>query len=111
MKIKLVLVIFVMKVLGLENLCSADPHNLLWPEEGKYMASHSYICRLALGVAVWLGLALLQSVFWVGIYTGVVEDKLAQFTDVCSISNISVFVMANSHFGYYREDDSRTDER
>ena len=65
------------------------------------MASHSYGCRLALGVAVWLGLALLQSVFWVGIYTGVVEDKLAQFTDVCSISNISVFVMSHSHFGYY----------
>ena len=99
--LQLVLVVFVMKILGVENLCSADPHNQLWPEEGKYMAGHSYVCRLALGVAIWLGLALLQSVFWVGIYNGAVEDKLAQFTDVCSLSNISVFVMSHSHFGYY----------
>ena len=34
-------------------------------------------------------------------YSGLVEDKLVQFTDVCSISNISVFVMSHSNFGYY----------
>ena len=99
--LQLVLIIFLMRVLGLENLCSADPHNRLSPEPGNFMAGHSYICRLALGTAIWLGLALAQSVFWVGLYSGVVEDKLAQFTDVCSISNISVFLMSHSHFGYY----------
>ena len=99
--LQLVMVVFIMKILGVENLCSADPHNLLKVEEGKYMATPSYVCRLGLGVAIWLGLALIQSVFWVGIYTGAVEDKLAQFTDVCSLSNISVFIMSHSHFGYY----------
>ena len=66
-----------------------------------------------------------QTIFWVGIYSGAVEDKLAQFTDVCryicflikpiiywhisetcyenlfSLANISVFVMSHANFGYY----------
>ena len=42
-----------------------------------------------------------QSIFWCGIYGPLLEDKLTEFTDVCSLANISVFIMANSHFGYY----------
>ncbi len=30
-----------------------------------------------------------------------IEDKLEQFTDVCSLANISVFVMVQHNFGYY----------
>ena len=52
-------------------------------------------------MAIWLAVALVQSLFWVGVYSGLVEDKLVQFTDVCSISNISVFVMSHANFGYY----------
>ena len=52
-------------------------------------------------MAIWLAVALIQSLFWVGVYSGLVEDKLVQFTDVCSISNISVFVMSHANFGYY----------
>ena len=42
-----------------------------------------------------------QVVFWCGIYTAVIEDKLQQFSDVCSLANISVFAMAYNNFGYY----------
>ena len=52
-------------------------------------------------MAIWLAVTLVQSLFWVGVYSGLVEDKLVQFTDVCSISNISVFVMSHANFGYY----------
>ena len=39
--------------------------------------------------------------FWCGLYTAVIEDKLQQFCDVCSLANISVFAMAYNNFGYY----------
>ena len=29
------------------------------------------------------------------------EDKIQQFVDLCSMSNISVFIMANAQYGYY----------
>jgi len=99
--VQVVLVIFLMKVVGMEHLATADPHSRLWPEEGTYMAESSYVCRFALGVSLWAGLAAVQAVFWVVVYSGAVEDKLAQFTDVCSLANISVFVMSHANFGYY----------
>jgi meckelin len=40
-------------------------------------------------------------IFWCGLYSRLVEDKLEQFTDVCSLANISVFAMAQKNFGYY----------
>jgi hypothetical protein len=47
-----------------------------------------YAVRFALGVSVWAGLAVVQALFWSLVYPGLVEDKLAQFTDICSIANI-----------------------
>ena len=37
--------VFKWQVLNLENLATADPHNNLWPQDGVYMAEHSYVCR------------------------------------------------------------------
>ena len=70
-------------------------------EDGQYHSEPSYICRFALGVAVYAAVALLQVVFWCFLVNNLVEDKLKQFGDLCSLANISVFAMANSNFGYY----------
>ena len=43
--LQVILVIFLMKVVGTENLTTADPESRLWPEEGAYVAETSYVCR------------------------------------------------------------------
>ncbi|EHB16391.1 Meckelin [Heterocephalus glaber] len=40
-------------------------------------------------------------VFFVGFYERFVEDKIRQFVDLCSVSNISVFLLSYKCFGYY----------
>ena len=35
------------------------------------------------------------------IYVRCVEDKIGQFVDFCSLSNISVFILTHSQYGYY----------
>ena len=42
-----------------------------------------------------------QRVYMFIIYERYVEHKLRQFTDLCSVSNISVFIMPHKLFGYY----------
>jgi meckelin len=42
-----------------------------------------------------------QWIWTVLVYERFVEDKIQQFVDLCSMSNISVFIMANANFGYY----------
>jgi meckelin len=82
-------------------LATADPLNVFDLNDGEYHSEFSYVCRFALGVSIYACIALFQVVFWCGLYTNVIEDKLEQFTDVCSLANISVFVMAQNNFGYY----------
>ena len=48
----------------------------------------SEILRQRVKERVGNGRDIFSSVFWVGIYSAAVEDKLAQFTDICSLSNI-----------------------
>ena len=43
--LQVVLVILVMKVFGLENLATADPHNSLFLDDGHYHSEPSYVCR------------------------------------------------------------------
>ena len=45
--------------------------------------------------------AVLQWLFFTLIWERFVEDKVRQFVDLCSMANISVFIMENSQFGYY----------
>lgn len=44
---------------------------------------------------------LFQIIFFAVFYERFVEDKLSQFVDLCCVSNISVFLLSHSCFGYY----------
>ena len=46
-------------------------------------------------------IGLFQWVFYTLLYSRCVEDKIGQFIDFCSVSNISMFVMTHTQFGYY----------
>jgi hypothetical protein len=46
-------------------------------------------------------LALIQYLIYVLFYQRFVEDKLLNFMDLCSVSNISVFILTDTHYGYY----------
>ena len=35
------------------------------------------------------------------VYERFVEDKMQQFVDLCSIANISVFILYERNYGYY----------
>ena len=45
---------------GVEHLATADPLNSFSLDDGQYHSDPSYVCRFALGVAVYAGISLLQ---------------------------------------------------
>ena len=54
------------KVFGMEHLANADPLNSFTINDGQYHSDPSYVCRFALGVAVYAGISLLQvSLFFI----------------------------------------------
>ncbi len=45
--------------------------------------------------------AIVQWIFFTFIYERFIEDKVRQYVDLCSMSNISVFILETGQYGYY----------
>ncbi|XP_061531244.1 meckelin-like [Phycodurus eques] len=94
-------VLFFLEVLGFSNLALRDPWPTLQRPPQAYTPSYSLTMRYGLSATLWLGIGLLQVIFFTVFYEHFVEDKIRQFVDLCSISNISVLLLPQRCFGYY----------
>uniref|UniRef100_A0A7N6FGU3 Transmembrane protein 67 n=1 Tax=Anabas testudineus TaxID=64144 RepID=A0A7N6FGU3_ANATE len=94
-------VLFFLEVLGFSNLALRDPWSTLQRSSQAYTPSYSLTLRYGLAATLWLCIGLLQVIFFTVFYEHFVEDKIRQFVDLCSISNISVLLLTHRCFGYY----------
>lgn len=94
-------VLFFLEVLGFSNLALRDPWSNLQRSSKEYTPSYSLTLRYGLAATLWLCIGLLQVIFFTVFYAHFVEDKIRQFVDLCSISNISVLILSHRCFGYY----------
>nr|XP_019948293.1 PREDICTED: meckelin [Paralichthys olivaceus] len=94
-------VLFFLEVLGFSNLALRDPWPTLTRSSQAYMPPYSLILRYGLAATLWLCIGLLQVIFFSVFYEHFVEDKIRQFVDLCSISNVSVLLLSHRCFGYY----------
>ncbi|XP_061852020.1 meckelin isoform X2 [Colius striatus] len=94
-------VLFFLEVVGFSNLALMDSSSSLTRSAESYTAPWSRILRFGVSAALWLGIAFLQVIFFSMFYERFVEDKISQFIDLCCMSNISVFLLSHSCFGYY----------
>ncbi len=99
--IQLISALFLLKVVDLEALSRRDFSNSLNQDDNEYQAQFSGILRIAVVSSVYIGLGALQWFFYNFIYVRCFEDKIGEFTDFCSVSNISMFIMTHTQFGYY----------
>ncbi|NXL56718.1 MKS3 protein, partial [Chordeiles acutipennis] len=94
-------VLFFLEVVGFSNLALMDSSSSLSRSSESYTAPWSRILRFGVSAALWLAIACLQMIFFSVFYERFVEDKIRQFVDLCCMSNISVFLLSHSCFGYY----------
>ncbi|XP_068425702.1 meckelin [Clinocottus analis] len=94
-------VLFFLEVLGFSNLALRDPWPTLQRSPQAYTPSYSLMLRYGLAATLWLCIGLLQMIFFTVFHEHFVEDKIRQFVDLCSISNISVLLLSHRCFGYY----------
>uniref|UniRef100_A0A3Q3ECH4 Transmembrane protein 67 n=1 Tax=Labrus bergylta TaxID=56723 RepID=A0A3Q3ECH4_9LABR len=92
---------FLEQVLGFSNLALRDPWPTLERSPEAYTPAYSLILRYGVAATLWLCIGLLQVIFFTVFYEHFVEDKVRQFVDLCSISNISVLLLSHRCFGYY----------
>ncbi|KAE8599242.1 hypothetical protein XENTR_v10017114 [Xenopus tropicalis] len=94
-------VLFFLEIAGFKYLALMDPSSSLSRNSQDYMAPWSRILRYGVSTAIWLAIGCLQVLFFSVIYERYVEDKIRQFVDLCSMSNISVFILSHRCYGYY----------
>ncbi|XP_038664961.1 meckelin isoform X1 [Scyliorhinus canicula] len=94
-------VLFFLEVVGFANLTSMSPYSNFKRTAESDVVPPSRILRFGMASGIWLTVGVIQVVFCTGIYERFVEDRISQFIDVCSISNISVMIFSHRCFGYY----------
>ncbi|XP_060109840.1 meckelin-like [Heteronotia binoei] len=93
--------LLLLEVVGLKNLASRDLNVNLQPGSGVHLAAWSPILRFGIAASIWLAVGIAQVVISVALYERFVEDKIQQFTDLCSLSNVSVFILMHRCYGFY----------
>uniref|UniRef100_A0A8C7HQN5 Transmembrane protein 67 n=1 Tax=Oncorhynchus kisutch TaxID=8019 RepID=A0A8C7HQN5_ONCKI len=94
-------VLFLLEVVGFSSLALRDPWSDLQRPPQSYSPPYSLTLRYGLAATLWLCIGLLQIIFFTAFHERFVEDKIRQFVDLCSISNISVLLLSHRCFGYY----------
>ncbi|XP_030640525.1 meckelin [Chanos chanos] len=94
-------VLFLLEVVGFSSLALRDPWSTLQRAPEAYKPPYSLVLRFGLSCALWLCIGLIQVIYFTVFHERFVEDKIRQFVDLCSISNISVLALSHRCFGYY----------
>ncbi|XP_071959676.1 meckelin-like [Antedon mediterranea] len=94
-------VLFFLKVVGLENLCTYDIYSSTTPDTTEYISEDSKVLRFAMATTLYLVIGSFQWIFFTFIYERFIENNLQNFVDLCSMANVSIFVLANRKYGYY----------
>ncbi|KAL9962665.1 hypothetical protein ACROYT_G031787 [Oculina patagonica] len=101
-ELQIFLVLFFLKVVGFEFLATTDPQSTTSVNlTTDYVGEYSKVLRFAILAIVFLSVEAVQWFFFAFIYERFVGDALGDFIDLCSMSNVSIFILENTQYGYY----------
>jgi meckelin len=101
--LQLLLALLLLQVAGLRHLAEHTPTGHVSSSPWRYSAPHSPLLRFSLTALVFITLAITMRLYMFVVYERFIEHKIHQFTDLCSVSNVSVFIMWHRCYGYYIE--------
>jgi meckelin len=99
--VQLIFVLLFLKVVNLEALTTSDCNTKVTKDINDYQAPYSGILRVAMAASMYLGVGLAQYLIYIFLYIRCIDDRIGEFIDFCSVSNISMFIMTHTQFGYY----------
>ncbi|KAK6624732.1 hypothetical protein RUM44_011592 [Polyplax serrata] len=99
--IHLLITIFLLQVVGLKYWATSHPEltNKYLMEDNE--SEFNFTCLFAVGGLVYLSTYIGQRLFMAFIYERYIKNGIQEFVDVCSMANISVFILALENYGYY----------
>lgn len=93
-ELQIFLVLLFLKVFGFEFLATTDPQTIFSVNQiTDYVGEYSKVLRFAALSIVFLAVEAVQWFFFAFIYERFVGDALGDFIDLCSMSNVSIFIL------------------
>ncbi|XP_059473104.1 meckelin [Neocloeon triangulifer] len=91
---------FLLQIIGIEHWATPDP-DLHTSVQRNFGEGKSLALRFAVGLLVYIVVYAAQWIFITGFFERYVSNCVQQFIDLCSVANISVFIMSHENYGYY----------
>ncbi|XP_065347535.1 meckelin [Cloeon dipterum] len=98
--VQLLVTVFCLQVIGIEHWATPDPE-LHTVAQSKFGESKSLALRFAVGLLVYIVAYVVQWLVVTGFFERYVSNSVQQFIDLCSVANISVFIMSHENYGFY----------
>eukprot|EP00051_Salpingoeca_urceolata_P013872 m.175519 g.175519 ORF g.175519 m.175519 type:complete len:968 (+) comp17921_c0_seq7:1121-4024(+) len=92
---QLLAVLFFLIVADAESVATTDPPDVCCSKAG-----YHHTLRFAIASSVYLAVGVAQWLFHV-LYSHFFGSKLGQFVDLCSIANVSTFILEELYYGHY----------
>ena len=92
--------VFLTDYVGLKYLTTSQPDVYINPDKVSFVAEFSPVLRIGLINILFIVIWILQRIFNF-FYERFVDDHLQMYVDLCSLSNVSVFVLSDNVYGHY----------
>ncbi len=90
-----------MQVVGFKYWGLYWPNGSLSPGPEAEHIPYSTSARFAVATLIYGIIGILQWLYRIGLYERFIEDEIQDFVDLCTLANISVFILAGKQHGYY----------
>ncbi|CAL8079935.1 unnamed protein product [Orchesella dallaii] len=98
---QIILSLFFLEVIGFKYWALYWPDGSLSPGPEAEHIPFSTSARFAVATLVFGIIGICQWLYRIGFYERFIEDEIQDFVDLCTLGNISVFILAAKQHGYY----------
>ncbi|KAI5693058.1 hypothetical protein M8J75_006918, partial [Diaphorina citri] len=99
--VQILVTVYLLKIAGFENFALAQPElNTRVTDEMVYIPEDPLL-KLGVAICTYLVVYLTQWLLLIGVYENFIKNGIHQFVDLCSVANVSVFILTTENYGYY----------
>ncbi|XP_046748250.1 meckelin [Diprion similis] len=93
--------LFILEVVNLKFWARSNPEFSIRAVESTLQERESFTLKFAVGTLVYIFVYLVQWLTMVIFYNRYVKNHIKEFVDLCSMANISIFILSQNRYGYY----------
>uniref|UniRef100_A0A8D8X0C7 Meckelin n=1 Tax=Cacopsylla melanoneura TaxID=428564 RepID=A0A8D8X0C7_9HEMI len=99
--IQILTTLYLIKIAGFEHLALAQPELNTRVADDMVYIPEDPLLKLGVSVCTYVLVYLTQWLLLIGVYENFIKNGIHQFVDLCSVANVSVFILTMENYGFY----------